>query len=202
MSTKDNDTPYDVPSGGHTILVVDDEDATRDIFGIYLEEHGYQVRTAATGEEALAQLDDDVAVVLLDRRMPGLPGAAVLDEIRAGPHSCRVAMVTAVAPQDDLLELPVDDYLIKPLSGETLVERVEQLIILDTYETLLTEYHRVSRIHNQLSANKRDRPPQNIVAALEKKRATLKKQLVELSEQLPQELIADKHEPHNTVSVC
>lgn len=185
-----------------TVLVVDDEDDTRDIFEIYLEDHGYQVRTAATGESALAQLDGDVDIVLLDRRMPDMAGTDVLDAIRTGPHDCRVAMVTAVAPQEELLSLPVDDYLTKPLNGEVLVDVVAQLLTLDSYEETLSEYHRLVRIHERLQSNTRDRPSMHLLDALADERSAVEQRLEELRAQLPDELVAETAIPDNHVSVC
>jgi CheY-like chemotaxis protein len=59
------------------ILVVDDEDAIRDLLRIHLQDHGYRVWTAPGGDEALdlcCNHDDEIAVVLLDVNMPGADG--------------------------------------------------------------------------------------------------------------------------------
>ena len=189
-------------SDAATVLVVDDEDDTREIFKIYLEECGYQVRTAATGESALEQLDGDVDIVLLDRRMPDMTGADVLDTIRTGPHDCRIAMVTAVAPQEELLSLPVDDYLTKPLSGDKLVDVVAQLLTLDSYEETLSEYHRLVRIHERLQSNTRDRPSMHLLDALADERRAVEQQLEELRAQLSDELLAKTAISDNHVSAC
>ena len=67
------------------ILVVDDEPALRDILQIYLQCQGFRVWTAANGAEALHHCcdhGDEIAVILLDVRMPGLDGPQTLDGIR------------------------------------------------------------------------------------------------------------------------
>ena len=79
-----------------TVLVVDDESVVRESFSLYLESEGYAVRTASDGEEGLAAVDDDVDIVLLDRRMPDRSGDEVLAEIRARNVDCQIALVTAV----------------------------------------------------------------------------------------------------------
>ena len=68
------------------VLVVDDEPAIRDVLQTHLQHEGFQVWTAASGEEALdlcCDHADEIAVILLDVRMPGLDGPQTLDGIRA-----------------------------------------------------------------------------------------------------------------------
>jgi len=184
----------------HTVLLVDDQQDTLDIFEIYLKEFDYDVRTAADGSEALDKLDDTVDVVLLDRRMPDMSGRDVLSEIRNGPHDPRVAMVTAVAPGKEVLELDVDDYLIKPVSGDELVDTVEELLALKRYETVLTEYHRLSRIHDRLLSNTRDRPSVLFLSTLESEREQLEQRLDTLESQLSDELLAGTLKGTTTLS--
>lgn len=113
--------------GRATVLVVDDDSETADLYAEYLDET-YAVRTAYSGEEALDAVDSDVDVVLLDRRMPGLSGDDVLDTIRERGIACRVVMVTALEPDVDILALPFDDYLVKPVSRESLCDAVSRMI--------------------------------------------------------------------------
>jgi DNA-binding response OmpR family regulator len=114
------------------VLVVDDEPAYTDLLAEWLRDD-YDVRTATSGTDALEQLDDAVDVVLLDRRMPGLSGDEVLDRIRESDFECRVAMVTAVEPSLDIVDMRFDDYLVKPISREELHEVVENLLKRTTY---------------------------------------------------------------------
>lgn len=116
-----------------TVLVVDDEESVAEVFALWLEED-YDVRVATEGAAALEALDDEVRVVLLDRRMPGLSGDEVLERIRERGHGARVAMVTAVDPDLDILEMEFDDYLTKPVSKEGLHETVERLLALNDYD--------------------------------------------------------------------
>lgn len=113
------------------MLVVDDEPDVADSFARLLERR-YDVRTAYGGEAALSAVDDDVDVVLLDRRMPDLSGDEVLGAIRERDVDCRVVMVTAVTPDAGDLELPADDYLVKPVAGDVVFETIdEQLALAD-----------------------------------------------------------------------
>ncbi len=79
------------------VLVVEDEPDLADLYATWLRGE-YRVRVAYGGREALEKLDDEVEVVLLDRRMPDLSGDEALKEIRERGFDCRVAMVTAVEP--------------------------------------------------------------------------------------------------------
>mgnify|MGYP002277243796 CR=1 FL=1 len=117
-----------------TVLVVDDEAVVRESFSLYLESEGYTVRTARDGAEGLAAVDDGVDIVLLDRRMPDRSGDEVLAEIRARNVDCQVALVTAVDPDFDILEIDCDDYLVKPVDRDDLVATVERLALLEEYD--------------------------------------------------------------------
>lgn len=121
-----------------TILIVDDEPSITDLYALRLKDT-YDVRTAYSGEEALAEIDDDVAVVLLDRRMPDLSGDDVLTKIRDEGVDCRVAMVTAVDPDFDILDLGFDAYVVKPVSEEDLKNTVETLLRRANYDDQLRE---------------------------------------------------------------
>ena len=114
------------------VLVVEDERDLSDLYRTWLA-NTYRVRTARDGRTALEELDDEVDIVLLDRRMPDLSGDEVLDRIRELDLDCRVAMVTAVEPDTDVVDMAFDDYLVKPVSEAELVRTVENLRIRDEY---------------------------------------------------------------------
>lgn len=108
-----------------TVLLVDDEESVLETYELYLETEGYDVLTADNGGEALVELDGDVDVLLLDRRMPGMSGDEVLEHVRDWELDCRVAMITAVDPDSDIVEMAFDDYLTKPISKDELLDTVE-----------------------------------------------------------------------------
>jgi DNA-binding response OmpR family regulator len=122
-----------------TVLVVDDEPAIVDGHAARLESK-FAVRTAYDGTEALELLDETVDVVLLDRRMPGLRGEAVLDHIRTEGYDCRVAMLTGIEPGFDILDMGFDDYLKKPISKDDLFDVVERLLRRARYDRQLQEF--------------------------------------------------------------
>lgn len=123
-----------------TVLVVEDEPPLIEIYTRWLEED-YEVRTAQNGSEALERIDDEIDIALLDRLMPGMSGDEVLAEIRERAPGCRVAMVTAVEPDFDIIRMGFDDYLTKPVEKEMLLETVERLLARSNYEGLEQELY-------------------------------------------------------------
>ena len=116
------------------ILAVDDIPTNLDILRMRLESHGYEVVTAADGEEALVRLSEHKPdLVLLDIMMPKLDGIAVLKQMKklAGDDFLPVILVTAKADTRDMiagLEAGGDDYLTKPFEQSALLARVRSLL--------------------------------------------------------------------------
>ncbi|SFS71636.1 Response regulator receiver domain-containing protein [Halostagnicola kamekurae] len=108
------------------VLVVDDDPRLADLFAAWLEPN-WTVQTAYDGEQALETVDDSTEVVLLDRRMSGLSGDEVLSLLRASGYDCYVIIVSAIDPSTERLEADWDDYLVKPISKATLLEKIERV---------------------------------------------------------------------------
>ena len=117
-------------------LVVDDEQEVADAYALRLR--GYcDVETAYTGETALSIIDESTFdIVLLDRHMPGMSGDDVLEELVERGYYGRVVMVTAVDPGFEVLDMPFDDYLCKPVERKDVRAVVDQQRKLLAYETL------------------------------------------------------------------
>jgi predicted DNA binding protein/DNA-binding response OmpR family regulator len=141
MDGYDLTTPASAASddGRPVVLVVDDDDDLADTYALWLGDE-YDVRTAYGGEEAIEQLDDSIDVVLLDRRMPGVPGDEVLAAIRERDLDCLVSMLTAVAPDSDVVDLPFDEYLVKPVTKTEVVEVVDELLLRSDFDPETREY--------------------------------------------------------------
>jgi two-component system response regulator AdeR len=122
------------------VLIVEDESDVAETYRLWLEDN-YDVLVAENGDEGLEKLDEHVDVVLLDRMMPGLSGGEVLEEIRSQELGCRVAMVTAVEPDFDILEMGFDAYLSKPVKSGQLQTTVQNLLERSEYDSLLQEYY-------------------------------------------------------------
>ncbi len=113
------------------ILVVDDEERIRSIVRSYLQQEGYQVDEAATGEDAVARIRERTPdLVVLDVRLPGIDGMEVLRQVRR-VSDVYVIMLTARTDETDKLiglEVGADDYMTKPFSPRELVARVRAVL--------------------------------------------------------------------------
>jgi len=168
-----------------TVLIVEDEQHLADLYTDYLADR-YDVETAYSGEEGLAMLSDTIDVVLLDRRMPVISGNEVLAEIEERGHDCPVAMVTAVNPDFDIIEMGVDDYLVKPVTRDDLREVVERLLKIADYNEQLQELTarklkrnvlQVEKTETELAESSRYRELQSEIGALEERVDTLATEL-------------------------
>jgi DNA-binding response OmpR family regulator len=123
-------------AAGVRVLVVDDEREVADAYALRLR--GYcDVETAYGGEAALAAVEDStIDVVLLDRHMPGMSGDDVLTALVERGYDGRVVMVTAVDPGIEVLDMPFDDYLCKPVERADVRAVIDQQRRILAYETL------------------------------------------------------------------
>ncbi len=123
------------------VLIVEDEPDIAGIYELWLQD-SYEVHLATTGKEALTRLDDtEIDVVLLDRMMPQMSGGVILAAIREREIDCRVAMVTAVDPDFDIIEMGFDEYITKPPVRDELHDTVERLLDRATLNDGLQEYY-------------------------------------------------------------
>ena len=137
-----------------TVLVVDDEQQVADAYALRLQMEYDDVQKAYGGEEALSAVDETVDVVLLDRRMPDYSGGEVLEKMRERGLDCSVIMVTAVDPDFDIVDMPFDDYLCKPVEKEALFEAIEQQLAEQEYDEGLQDYFSVVSKIGVLEAQK------------------------------------------------
>ena len=122
---------------GKPILVVDDDPLNLEIIKEYLEIYDHQILTFDNGRAGLDYLEtnSDVAVVLLDRMMPGLSGDEVCRLIKTSPKTRHIPVifVSARATADDLLattEIGADDYLAKPFVEQDLITTLSRHLTL------------------------------------------------------------------------
>lgn len=114
------------------ILVVDDNAINLKLARVLLAAEGYEVRTAADGEEALAALADFAPrLILMDVQMPGMDGFAVTRRLKADPATRDIAIlaVTAFAMKGDeekALAAGCDGYVPKPIDTKTLPDIVRR----------------------------------------------------------------------------
>lgn len=108
------------------ILVVDDENAIREMLKRFLSKKGYEVFEADNGDDAVRIVKEkDPLIVLLDIRMPNADGVDVLTRIKEVKKDVGVIMITAVsetAIAERCMELGAFDYITKPISLQYLEE--------------------------------------------------------------------------------
>ena len=114
-----------------SVLVVDDEPSFTEALSVGLRREGFEVRTAADGRAALAEINEaEPDLVLLDVMLPGMSGLDVCREIRKQSRVPRI-MVTARAEEIDAvvgLEVGADDYVAKPYRMRELVARMRAVL--------------------------------------------------------------------------
>jgi putative two-component system response regulator len=116
--------------GAASVLVVDDEQAVRQLMSTWLNRDGYTVVTAETAEHAVDLLErEPLAVALCDIRLPGHDGLWLADRIRRAYPETAVVMATGVldiAPAVESLRQGVVDYLTKPFERGRLQDAVRR----------------------------------------------------------------------------
>jgi adenylate cyclase len=131
------------------ILIVDDNEANRDILEARLKAHGYELLEAADGEEALAAVrQDHPDLILLDVMMPKLDGLEVCRRIKgdATLPFTPIILVTSKSDTRDViagLDAGADEYLTKPVDQAALVARVKSVL-------------RIKALHDQVQAQAAD----------------------------------------------
>jgi two-component system OmpR family response regulator len=119
-------------NNGHRILVVDDESSISDLISTSLRFVGFDVRTAASGSEALTVAEEfKPHAMILDVMLPDLDGFEVCRQIRNDGLSVGVLFLTAKDGMEDKvagLTIGGDDYMTKPFSLEELVARLRALL--------------------------------------------------------------------------
>jgi len=115
-----------------TILVIEDDRALREGLALNFELHGYQVETAADGEEGMRKaFDIRPDLIILDIMLPGWSGLDILAELRDRRQDVPVLILSARGTTDNKVEglnIGADDYLAKPFELPELLARVEAML--------------------------------------------------------------------------
>jgi CheY-like chemotaxis protein len=126
---------FDMPEGhGELVLVVDDEEAIRQITKGTLETFGYRVLVAGDGTEAVAlyaQNRDEVAVVLTDMMMPFMDGPATIRALQKMNPRVRVIAASGLSANDKAAEaasVGVHAFLPKPYTAEKLLKTLAEIL--------------------------------------------------------------------------
>jgi CheY-like chemotaxis protein len=118
---------------GRRILVVEDNDMNMQLVEYLLEEGGYEIVKATSGEEALtiARNDEPVNLILMDIHLPGMDGLSVVREMKSDPRTKDVPILALTAhamrgDRDRFLEAGCDGYISKPIDVKTFLAAVAQ----------------------------------------------------------------------------
>lgn len=115
----------------YRILFAEDEKALRDITTLFLTKNGFEVDTAANGNEASMLAQNNIYdIIILDIMMPGKDGKEVCRDIRK-KYDVPVIFLTALGEENDIVEgyeVGADEYVTKPYSTKLLLVKINALI--------------------------------------------------------------------------
>ncbi len=126
MTTKKN--------GRRTILIVEDDEDSRYVYGVVLEDHGFSVVMAHSGEDGLRiARETRPTAILMDVSIPGLDGWTVTERLKNDPETAQipVIIITAHAFPEDLArakQVGSDSFLTKPCEPRRVLEEVVRLL--------------------------------------------------------------------------
>lgn len=153
-----------------TILVVEDEDAIRDMLTMVLEQSGYETHPVADAEQAQKAIAERMPdLILLDWMLPGISGVEWARRLKKDPmyRELPIILLTARGEEEDKvrgLEIGADDYMTKPFSPKELAARIRAVLrrtgkIMDLAQITLgdlildTEQHRLTIGDRQLEVS-------------------------------------------------
>lgn len=119
--------------GSESVLVVDDERDIRDLLSYTLEKEGFEVRTAANGDEAIAEAHSmSPDYILLDIMMPKKDGIEVCRALRNDTSFDKTFILILTARGEEYSEVAgfdagADDYVVKPIKIRSLISRLRAL---------------------------------------------------------------------------
>ena len=120
--------------GHRTVLVVEDNDMNMQLVEYLLEEGGYAIVKATSGEEALALTRSDSQrpdLILMDIHLPGMDGLSVVREMKSDERTNRIPILALTAhamrgDKDRFLEAGCDGYISKPIDVPEFIRAVAE----------------------------------------------------------------------------
>jgi two-component system alkaline phosphatase synthesis response regulator PhoP len=143
------------------LLIVDDEEDIIEILQFNLENEGFLIDTASSGEEALEKLTPEHKLILLDVMMDGMSGFRVAEKLRKDNIQTPIIFLTAKGTENDMLtgfSVGADDYISKPFSIKEVIARVKSITRRDyvTFSDLKEDKDIISVGHLKLNLVTKD----------------------------------------------
>ncbi|ERG97038.1 winged helix-turn-helix transcriptional regulator [Haloquadratum walsbyi] len=107
-------------------LIIEDESMIAELYMNYLSED-YDPHYYESAKEALSSTIDEDIITILDRRLPNISGDEVAARLKTKVDTCLILAVSGVEPGEGITELPIDDYLQKPVKKDELLSRLSNL---------------------------------------------------------------------------
>lgn len=143
-------------NGSTTILTIDDEQAIRESFHLYLEDYGYTVLEAENGRAGIALFEaQHPDLVLVDLRMPEVDGLQVLDYVVTHAPDTPIIVVSGTGVIDDVIQalhLGAWDYMLKPVQDLSVLRHAVEK---NLERSRLTQENRVYQQHLEEQVKKR-----------------------------------------------
>lgn len=142
-----------------TILVVDDDENNRKLLEALLAAEGHAVRSATSGENALAAVAEQLPdLILLDIMLPGIDGFEVMRRLKADSRNrfIPIILVTALEDRESRLkglEMGAEEFLSKPVERAELLIRVRNLLKVKEHQDFLASHNATLEEHVQWLAN-------------------------------------------------
>ncbi len=112
--------------------MIDDDENVRDTIAVMLEQEGFRIYQAADGQSGLdSALKHKPDLILVDLRLPGLPGVEICKRLRAAQMKSAIIVLSALGDEVDkvlLLEIGADDYVTKPFGRRELLARIRAVL--------------------------------------------------------------------------
>jgi len=122
-----------------SILIVEDERMIASILSRAVAD-SYDARVLQSGEAAIKEYTDTINIVILDRRLKEMSGDEVAARIKSQDETAIILSVSGIEPDNDIVQLEIDDYVHKPFTEEEIKNRVELLLKRMELDSTAREY--------------------------------------------------------------
>lgn len=147
------------------ILLIEDDLQTAEHIVKGLKTHNFTCEHTASGGDGLAlALQNDYALIIIDRMLPVMDGISIVKKLRESGMRKPILFLSALGDVDERvigLKAGADDYLAKPFAMSELIARTEAIIRRDTQQSQVSEYH-VADLHLDLLSREVVRDGQKI----------------------------------------